>query len=190
MPFSARATTKGRAQKGSPGGNARMGGFWGNGKGAYYCEDDNWNTWTPQWTPQQLLSLRKAVPEVPQASVASACPRTIVPGVDSERFSVPKKPSTKKASGRQTQVETRNSFSHLPDNEDIPINICVGEPYPALTVHAQEAKTAGRPKTAPAVVSPSVPQACAASACSGSLQEGISSSNENQYQYKRLLILI
>ena len=61
---------KGKGTKGKSWGKGQKGGSWGKGKGAYYCEDDSWNT----WTPQMLLSLRKVVPEVPQASAASACP--------------------------------------------------------------------------------------------------------------------
>ena len=127
-------------------GQGQKGGSWGKGKGAYGCEDDGWNN----WSPQMLLK--------------------IVPAVDPEGFSAPRKPAAKKAAPHhQTQVETRNRFSHLPtvaeSNEDIPLNLCEGEPYPALKACTQEAKAKEEIKTALAVIPSPVPQAFEASAC-------------------------
>ena len=91
-------------------GKGGKGSSWGKGKGTYSCEDDCWYA----WSPQMLLSLRNAVPVVPQAFAASACPRKVVPVVDSEGYAAPKKTAAKKVAGHQTQVATNNRFFPLP----------------------------------------------------------------------------
>ena len=86
---------KGKGTEGKSLGKGQKGGSWGKGKVAYYCEDDGWNN----WAPQMLLN--------------------IVPALDPDGFSAPKKPAAKRAiSHHQTQVGTRNRFSHLPASKD------------------------------------------------------------------------
>ena len=50
---------KGKGTKGKSWGKGQgqKGGSWGKGKGAYYCEDDGWNN----WSPQMLLKIVPAV---------------------------------------------------------------------------------------------------------------------------------
>ncbi len=128
---------KGKGTEGKSWGKGQKCGSWSKGQGAYYFEDDGWNN----WAPQMLLK--------------------IVPDVDPEGFSAPRKPIAKRAiSHDQTLVETRNRFSHVPasqdeePNEDIPfqINVLVGEPHPALKACIQEAKATGETNTASAAV--------------------------------------
>ena len=160
-----RGDDKGKGMNGKFWGKGQKGSSWVKGKGAYYCEDDGWNN----WAPQQLLK--------------------IVPVVDPVGFAAPKKPAAKSAiSHHQAPVETRNRFSFLhatkgeETNEDIPINLFEGEPYPALKPFSQEAKAKGETKTATAAVSPLAPQAFVASACLSPLQESMYNSNEHQHQ--------
>lgn len=91
---------KGKGAKGKSWGKGPKGRSLGNGKGAYFVDDDGWNNWAPQ----------------------------VVLSLNPEEFSAPKKPVAKSAvSHHQTQVETRNRFSHLSiikkeePNEDIPL---------------------------------------------------------------------
>ena len=58
-------------------GQGQKGGSWGKGKGAYGCEDDSWNDGWNNWSPQMMLN--------------------IVPAVDQEGFSAPRKPAPQKA---------------------------------------------------------------------------------------------
>jgi len=141
---------KGKGLKGKSWGKGK-GIPWGKGKAAYYVEDGScWNNWIPQ-----MLAIE--------------------PALDPEGFAPPKRPATLRASTKPpAQVKIGNRFSPLPQieeaNEDIPINILVGEPHPALKVYTQEAEAKGKTNysggspTCGSVL-PSVPQAFAAAAC-------------------------